>query len=109
MKYIVVYILFFLLTGTSETAAQKPAIILLPTAQEHIHPEVLIDTCFKKESRISDGEINNRELKNPESEEKVKNSGVEVLFQETGNNPLLFNKLISRKIFIHLTALIYNL
>jgi hypothetical protein len=52
MKYIVLYILTFLWITTSETAAQKPVIDLLPSTHKQHHPEAVIDTCLTSDSLV---------------------------------------------------------
>ena len=109
MKYIVVYILAILWISTSGTAAQKPAIVLLPAAQEHIHPEAWIDTSYTKDSPVIAVQKESPEERIPEYKEKENEPGTEILSQKTGNYSLLFKKLNHIKFFIHFTALKYNL
>ena len=52
MRYIVLYILTFWLLFVVEIPAQKPAISLIPSKVETIHPEAMIDTTLTSDSLI---------------------------------------------------------
>ncbi len=52
MRYIVLYILTFLWITTSESAAQKPTIDLLPSTHRQLHPEAVIDTISSNDSLV---------------------------------------------------------
>jgi len=109
MKYIVLYIIVLLWINPSGTAAQKPAIILLPSAQEYIHPEVLIDTSFTNDSLIIAIQSDPKKESILESKHREKETGLDISFRKPGNYPLLFKKLNPIKFYIRFTALKNNL
>ncbi len=55
MKRIVLYTIVFttgLLACTPEISGQKPTIDLLPSANQHLHPEAIVDTTFSSDSLV---------------------------------------------------------
>ena len=125
MKYIVLYIIAILWITSSETAAQKPAIDLLPSTHEQVHPEAWIDTSVTKDSLIlispdyqgtSSIVIISYEDSIRKSRRPQKKTGLDSLFKKRstkmikegqwqGINPLIFKNVNPIRFLFHMTAL----
>jgi len=124
MKYIVLYIITILWITSSETAAQKPALDLLPSTNGHIHPEAMIDTSSTNDSLVlivpshpgaSTPAILSEE-DNIRKNERRKGTGLDSLFKrrnsrkvqesmKPGINPLIFRNINPIRFLFHMTAL----
>ncbi|MCK5137169.1 MAG: hypothetical protein KAR19_15395 [Bacteroidales bacterium] len=92
MKYIVLYTLALFLINTPEASGQKPAIDLLPSSHEHIHPEAVIDTSYIRDSLIQITPGAKQESK-PVKEIPMKESRRTGLHLDS-----ILNKLVSKKL-----------
>ena len=124
MKYIVLYITAILWITSSEAAAQKPTIDLLPSTHEHVHPGAVIDTCSLNDSLVliaprhpgTSTPVILSERDSIRKNERRKGTGLDSLFKKrysrkvqegvkTGINPLTLRNINPIRFLSQMTAL----